>query len=66
MLTLMKKENAMSNIQKNDENKIDWWAVGTAALVWFSLADTFGQRQALEDARADKLVDSIDRISRWF
>ena len=67
MLTLVKKEKSMSEVQNNkEESKTDWVALGTTILACWAISDTLGKRQALEDARADRFLDSIDRISRWF
>lgn len=62
----MKKEYSMDKEQNtNKETSINWWAIAAGLALW-SLGDYVGQRQALEDARTDRFLDSIDRISHWF
>lgn len=57
----------MNNVENNkEENNIDWWSIGTSVLACWAISNTLSQRQAREEARADRLLDSIDRISRWF
>lgn len=66
----------MSNLENHKEEKINWWQIGLAVLGVWAIHDNLraqeeeqarreAYRQMQEQSNVRRIIESIERISRW-